>query len=444
MTYLSGWGNYPVAATQCLAEGGPTKIAGLVGTHGQLIARGMGRAYGDAAIGQNFTVPTLGLNRLRSFDAATGLLRVEAGVSIADVLATFAPRGYFFPVVPGTKFITVGGAIAADVHGKNHHLDGGFVNGVEDFRLVTSGGESLTCSRKVNPQLFAATAGGMGLTGIIVEATLRLRPIETGWLRQQTHIADDLDAAIAALELTAASTYSVAWIDCLATGKSLGRSLIYAADHASAQDCDLLGVDGKIYASPRTVRLAAPLYAPGWFLNRASVGAFNALYFSRGSARAGRPELVHWDPYFFPLDAIGQWNRIYGRRGFVQHQCVIPLHAARGVLAEILDRVSRRSSVSFLAVLKQLGESNGMMSFPMRGYTLAMDFPMTDTLLPFLDELDTLVTGAGGRLYLAKDARQSRATLEAGYPEITAFRELRKHTGADKHFASHLSARLGI
>jgi FAD/FMN-containing dehydrogenase len=206
----------------------------------------------------------------------------------------------------------------------------------------------------------------------------------------------------------------------------------------------LLGVDGKIYASPRTVRLAAPLYAPGWFLNRASVGAFNALYFSRGSARAGRPELVHWVPYFFPLDAIGQWNRIYGRRGFVQHQCVIPLHAARGVLAEILDRVSRRSSVSFLAVLKQLGESNGMMSFPMRGYTLAMDFPMTDTLLPFLDELDTLVTGAGGRLYLAKDARQSRATLEAGYPEITAFRELRKHTGADKHFASHLSARLGI
>jgi FAD/FMN-containing dehydrogenase len=153
---------------------------------------------------------------------------------------------------------------------------------------------------------------------------------------------------------------------------------------------------------------------------------------------------VHWDPYFFPLDAIGQWNRIYGRRGFVQHQCVIPLHAARSVLAEILDRVSRRSSVSFLAVLKQLGESNGMMSFPMRGYTLAMDFPMTDTLLPFLDELDTLVTGAGGRLYLAKDARQSRATLEAGYPEVTAFRELRKHTGADKHFASHLSARLGI
>lgn len=444
MTYLSGWGNYPVAATRCLAEAGPANIAGLVGTHGRLIARGLGRAYGDAAIGRDSTVPTLGLNRMRSFDAATGLLRVEAGVSIADILATFAPRGYFLPVVPGTKFVTVGGAIAADVHGKNHHLDGGFVNGVEEFRLITSGGETVTCSRNDNPQLFAATAGGMGLTGIIVEGTLRLRPIETGWLRQQTHVAGDLDAAIAALERTAASTYSVAWIDCLARGKSLGRSLIYAADHASMQDCELLGVDGKAHAPPRPVRLAAPLFAPGWLLNRASVGAFNALYFGRGSARAGRPELVHWDPYFFPLDAIGHWNRIYGRRGFVQHQCVIPLHAARTVLAEILGRVSRRSSVSFLAVLKQLGDSSGMMSFPMRGYTLAMDFPMTDTLLPFLGELDTLVTGAGGRLYLAKDARQSRATLEAGYPGVTAFRELRQSTGADQHFASHLSARLGI
>lgn len=444
MTYLAGWGNYPVVATECLAQSGPKKIASMVGAHGQLIARGMGRAYGDAAIGQPFTLPTLGLNRLRSFDRATGLLRVEAGVLIADVLAIFVPRGYFLPVVPGTKFITVGGAIAADVHGKNHHLDGGFINCVEEFRLVTSGGETVICSRNDNKQLFAATAGGMGLTGIIVEATLRLRRIETGWLKQQTHVAANLDAAIAALELTAASTYSVAWIDCLATGKSLGRSLIYTADHASKQDCDLLGIDRKMFAPPRTARLTAPLFAPSWFLNRASVGAFNALYFGRGSARAGRPELVHWDPYFFPLDAIGHWNRIYGRRGFVQHQCVIPLHAAHGVLTEILDRVSRRSSVSFLAVLKQLGESHGLMSFPMRGFTLAMDFPVTDTLLPFLDGLDTLVARAGGRLYLAKDARQSRATFEAGYPEITAFRELRKHTGADQHFASHLSARLGI
>jgi decaprenylphospho-beta-D-ribofuranose 2-oxidase len=444
MNNLAGWGHYPIVATECLPQRGPADIAGLVGAHPGMIARGQGRAYGDAAIGQPFTLPALGLNRLRSFDAATGLLRVEAGVSIAELLAIFVPRGYFLPVVPGTKFVTVGGAIAADVHGKNHHRDGGFADSVESFRLVTPGGEAVTCSRTDNEQMFSASTGGMGLTGVIVEATLRLRPIETGWLKQQTHVAADLDAAIAALEATAASTYSVAWIDCLATGNALGRSLIYAADHASAQDCELLGNGREAFPQARPVRLAAPLFAPSWLLNRTSVGAFNALYFSRGSARAGAPELMHWDPYFFPLDAIGHWNRVYGRRGFVQHQCVIPLETARGVLAEILGRVSRRGSVSFLAVLKQLGPSHGLMSFPMRGYTLAMDFPMTDTLLPFLDEIDALVADAGGRLYLAKDARQSRATLVAGYPGLAAFRELRRHTGADRHFASHLSARLGI
>jgi FAD/FMN-containing dehydrogenase len=448
MNNLDGWGHYPVVATECLPERGPVEIAGLVGAHPSLVARGHGRAYGDAAIGQPFTLPMLGLNRLRSFDAATGLLCVEAGVSIAELLTAFVPRGYFLAVVPGTKFVTVGGAIAADVHGKNHHRDGGFADSVEAFRLITPGGETITCSRTVNPELFTATTGGMGLTGVIVEATLRLRKIETGWLKQETHVAIDLDAAIAALEATATSTYSVAWIDCLAKGNALGRSLIYAADHASAQDYELLGNGSTAFPMTfppaRAARITAPLFAPGWALNRASVSVFNALYFSRGAARAGAPELVHWDPYFFPLDTIGHWNRIYGRRGFVQHQCVIPLETARGVLAEILGRVSWRGSVSFLAVLKQLGSSHGLMSFPMRGYTLAMDFPVTDTLLPFLDEIDALMADAGGRLYLAKDARQSRATFEAGYPGLAAFRELRRQTGADRHFASHLSARLGI
>jgi FAD/FMN-containing dehydrogenase len=409
-----------------------------------VIARGAGRAYGDAAIGTQSTVSSLGLNRMRAFDAKAGRLTVEAGVTIADILADFVPRGFFLKVVPGTKFVTVGGAIAADVHGKNHHRDGGFGNVVESFRLALPGGEIVTCSHSENSELFAATLGGMGLTGVIVDATLQMRPIETPWLRQETRTARSLDAAFDQLESGASATYSVAWIDCLARGASLGRSLIYLAEHATRGERDVLGPDLEILPAARHSRVSVPDLFPAWLLNRASMRAFNELYFRRGAAKGGKPQLVHWDTYFFPLDAIANWNRAYGRRGFVQYQCVIPLDRARRVLAEILDRVSRRGDASFLAVLKQLGEGSGLISFPLRGYTLTMDFPVTDSIFAFLDELDELVADSGGRLYLAKDARQSRTTFEAGYPGLGRLRDLRQQIGADKRIASHLSARLGI
>jgi len=404
----------------------------------------LGRAYGDAAVGTQFTLSSLRLNRMRSFDSATGRLTVEAGVTVADILATFAPRGFFLKAVPGTKFVTVGGAIAADVHGKNHHRDGGFGNVLESFRLALPGGEIVTCSRLENPGLFSSTLGGMGLTGVILEATIELFPIETAWLRQETHTAPNLEAAIDQLEESAFATYSVAWIDCLARGASLGRSVIYLAEHATRHDKDILGADLETFRTVRYSQVSIPDLVPARLLNRNSVRLFNELYFRRGAAREGKPRLVHWDPYFFPLDTISNWNRIYGRRGFVQHQCVIPLHRARSVLAEILDRVSRRGDASFLAVLKKLGEGSGLISFPIRGYTLAMDFPVTSSLFAFLDELDELVVGAGGRLYLAKDARQSRTTFESGYPGLGSFKDMRQQTGANKCFASRLSARLGI
>jgi FAD/FMN-containing dehydrogenase len=284
----------------------------------------------------------------------------------------------------------------------------------------------------------------MGLTGAILDATLRLFPIETAWLRQEVRVADHLDAAIAELEKSATSTYSVAWIDCLARGAKLGRSLIYVAEHASQQDVAKLAADVAPFPAGRKAHLSVPAVSPVNLLNSFSVRAFNELYFRRGSARAEAPSLVHWDPYFFPLDAIAHWNRIYGRKGFVQHQCVIPHDRARPVLAEILERVSKHGSASFLAVLKQLGESSGYMSFPLRGYTLTMDFPVTDKLFPFLDEIDRLVVGAGGRLYLAKDARQSRATFEAGYAELDAFRRIRRNITGSERLISYLSARLGI
>ena len=444
MTDLAGWGNYPKFATELLEPRLPGAVSKLMAERSGLIARGNGRAYGDAAIGQRFTVSSAALNRMHSFDPRTALLTVEAGVLLADILATFVPRGYFLKVVPGTKFVTVGGAIAADVHGKNHHRDGGFGDSLQSFQLLLPTGETVLCSRLENPEMFAATIGGMGLTGVILEATIQLRRIETGWLLQETKVAKDIDAAIAELESSQAATYSVAWIDCLARGGALGRSLIYSAEHATRDDKENSRPDLEAFPPAGRVGLAVPGLFPSWALNRASVRAFNELYFRRGASRAGTRSLVHWDSYFFPLDGIAGWNKIYGRKGFVQYQCVIPVRQARAVLTEILDRVSRRGSASFLTVLKLLGESNGVISFPLRGYTLAMDFPVTETLFGFLDQLDQLVAAAGGRLYLAKDARQSRATFEAGYPGLAVLKDLRRHTSGEQRFVSRLSARLGI
>ena len=444
MSELAGWGNYPKIATERLVPRHMAEVSRLVGARTGLIARGQGRAYGDAAIGMTSTMCVSGLDRMQAFDPVTFELAVEAGVTISDILTTFVPRGFFLNVVPGTQFVSIGGAIAADIHGKNHHRDGGFGDHVVSLRLALPNGEILTCSRDENAELFLATIGGMGLTGVITEAVLRLRPIETGWLTQQTLIADNLDAAIETLDRTASAPYSVAWIDCQARGTALGRSLIYIAEHASAVDKDNLGPGLPRYPAPRAGRFSVPGLFPGFALNPLSLRAFNGVYFRRGGSQAGVRRLTSWDRYFFPLDAIANWNRMYGRRGFLQHQCVIPPGNARSVLAGILDRTSRFGNASFLAVLKQLGDSHGLMSFPMRGYTLAMDFPVSDAVFRFLDEIDALVVAAGGRLSLAKDARQSRATFEQGYAGLNQFRALRKQIGADERFASHLSVRLGI
>jgi FAD/FMN-containing dehydrogenase len=347
-------------------------------------------------------------------------------------------------VVPGTKLVTIGGMIASDVHGKNHHRDGGFGDHVERLTLALPDGSTVHCSRDENAELLSATIGGMGLTGTILDATFRLKPIETGWMRQTTTVARDLDGAIRALQETSKATYSVAWIDCLARGASLGRSLIFAAEHASRRDVDALRPEAEPYPSSKLGRLTVPLDLPSFTLNRLSVSAFNELYFRAGAVKSGYPFLVHWDPYFFPLDGIGSWNRIYGRRGFLQYQCVVPTERARTVLGNILERISKHGSASFLAVLKQLGPSHGDISFPLEGFTLTLDLPVSDAAFPLLDELDRLVVESGGRLYLAKDARQSPATFEAGYPGLARFRDLRRAIGATGRISSRLSARLGI
>ncbi|ARM15808.1 MULTISPECIES: FAD-binding oxidoreductase [Rhizobium] len=440
---MEGWGRYPRHESEVLNCRVPQALSGIAASHPGLIARGNGRSYGDAAIGENSTLMCGGLNRMKRFDVADRVLTVEGGVMLSDVLRAVVPRGYFPPVVPGTKFVTVGGMIASDVHGKNHHCDGGFGDHVSELKLVTASGEVLNCSRSQNAELFSATVGGMGLTGIIAEATFRLRPIETGWIMQRTTVAENLSEALRALRQSEDATYSVGWIDCLSKGASLGRSLIFTGEHATP---DQVGETPKTdrFPSPNNAAFSLPLDMPGWLLNKASVSAFNELYFRSGIRRSAKPLLVHWDNYFFPLDRILRWNRLYGKRGFIQHQCVVPDVDALQVLTGILDRFAHSGKGSFLAVLKRLRGGAGLLSFAAPGYTLALDLPATQDVLRLLDEIDELVVKAGGRLYLAKDARQSRLTFESGYPKLDAFKELRRATGADGRFSSRLAKRLGI
>ncbi|MBR1088891.1 FAD-binding oxidoreductase [Bradyrhizobium manausense] len=437
MTLLSGWGRFPAVSSEVLRPRSFAAVAEAV-IDGS-VARGNGRAYGDAAIGAVRTIGMTGFDRVRWFDPATGGIRLEAGVLLSDLIDTFGPRGFLPFVVPGTRFVSVGGAIAADVHGKNHHGEGGFGRYVDSILLRTGQGETIEASREQNSDAFFATVGGMGLTGVILEATMRLRPVASGWIRERVISASDLDAAMRALEASGSATYSVAWIDCAARGRDLGRSLIYLGEHAGA---DELAEAADRFPVGKNPGLAVPIDLPSMALNRISIRAFNALYYRMGARRAGADRVVSLYPYFFPLDSIADWNRIYGRRGFLQHQCVIPQAGAREVLGEILERVSRRGDASFLAVLKKLGHGDGLLSFPLPGYTLALDFPVRGDILNFLDELDRIVVAAGGRLYLAKDARQSRATFEAGYPLLSRFKAIRKSLDPKGSIRSKLSQRL--
>ncbi|GGH17341.1 oxidoreductase [Alsobacter metallidurans] len=406
-----------------------------------VIARGAARSYGDASFGPGLTLDMRRLDHVTAFDAASGVMTCEAGVLLSDVIRLWTPRGWFPPVTPGTKFVTIGGMIASDVHGKNHHLAGSFGDHVISFRLALGDGSVATCSRTENVDLFEATCGGMGLTGVILEATFRMIPVRSARIMQETQRAPNLAAAMDLFEAGSERTYSVAWIDCLATGAELGRSAVIFGDHASPDDFDSDARSAPFSRrTPNKRRI--PLDFPGFALNRASVSAFNKLYYKR---QAPGRRLVDLEPYFYPLDAIQDWNRIYGQRGFVQYQCVLPLATSRDGLAALLTEIARAGDPSFLAVLKRLGrESFGLLSFPLEGYTLALDFPATDRTFGLLDRLDDITLEAGGRLYLTKDARMRRAMLEASYPRLDRFRAVREQYGFTTRFRSALSDRLGL
>jgi len=433
---LSGWGRYPSADCKTHICRGTDDIMRTLQGRGSVIARGNGRAYGDAAINPDTTLLMGGCDRFIEFDALTGIIECEAGTLLSDVLDLVVPKGWFPPVVPGTKFVTVGGLVAADVHGKNHHLEGSFGRHVESFRLATADGAVLNCSRSENAEIFAATLGGMGLTGIVLSARFRLRPVNSSLINETVIRADSLDDLLHLFEKHTTAAYSVAWVDSLAKGSGFGRGLLMLGEHVAET-----GADREHRERTRAPWLSVPIELPISPLTRWNIKLFNELYYRLQKPRTHR---VRYENFFFPLDAIQHWNRIYGRRGFLQYQCVLGGDDAAAALRQLLKSADEIGARSFLTVLKKLGSKARFLSFPMEGYTITLDFPVTRTLLRDLGRLDRILEDHKGRIYLAKDARAPRSLVEQGYPEIDAFRQLRGLVDPTRRFRSLLSERLAI
>ncbi|WP_203980478.1 FAD-binding oxidoreductase [Planotetraspora silvatica] len=443
MTLLTGWGRTAPTPARLSRPRSVEEAAALLraATGRGAVARGLGRSYGDAA--QNSGGVVLDCTALTSswaHDPATGLVTASAGMSLHDLMTELLPRGWFVPVTPGTRHVTVGGAVAADVHGKNHHVDSSFGAHVRSLTLLTADGTL----RALTPddELFWATVGGMGLTGVVVEATFACVPVETSRMWVDVERTRDLDETLEVMTATDDRyRYTVAWIDLLARGGRMGRSVLTRGDHARRDELPVRMRRDPLAFAPRP-RLAAPPWVPGGLLNRATVGAFNATWY--GKAPAARRGLVQGiAPFFHPLDGVAHWNRMYGSRGFVQYQFVVPF-GAEETLRRVVERLSNAGVVSFLTVLKRFGRGTpGMLSFPMPGWTLALDIPVGQRgLAEMLTVFDEWVAAAGGRLYLAKDSRMPASMMAGTYPRLDEWRAIRDRADPEGVFRSDLARRL--
>ncbi|MFM7537943.1 MAG: FAD-binding protein [Acidimicrobiales bacterium] len=446
---LTGWGRTTPSRARNRPCDDTGEVAGALGRAGPrgALARGLGRSYGDAALNGGGDVLALeaGLTGVR-LDPDTGVVTAGGGASLDTVLRRIVPAGWFVPVSPGTRYVTVGGWVAADVHGKNHHRDGSVGNHLLGIELVTPDGAVHDLGPDRDPAAFWATVGGMGLTGVITLVRFQAVPIGSSRLAVDTRRADDLDGIMALMAATDHEAhYSVAWIDLVATGSQLGRSVLTTGDFAPA---DALAAAHRRdpWAYDPTTALAAPPWAPSQLLNRLTIRAFNELWF-RKAPRDRRGELQTIPTFFHPLDGVTGWNRLYGNRGFLQYQFVVPF-GAEAVLRSIVERLAGSAvAPSFLAVLKRFGAANAApLSFPMPGWTLTLDIPAVGggVLAALLDQLDELVVGAGGRLYLAKDSRMAPALLERTYPRLGEWRAVRDRLDPGRVLCSDLDRRLDL
>ena len=443
MQKISDWGNYPVIEADVSTFDRAPQLQRQLSTPGDVIAFGNGRSYGDASL-QTKMVDTRRFNKFLSFDESTGELCCQAGVLLADILDVFVPRGWFLPVTPGTKLITVGGAIGADVHGKNHHLDGSFGQHILTMDVMRNDGTIVTCSPTENAEFYTITIGGMGLTGIILNATFRLKRVESAYICEETVKAANLGEIMDCFEASDDWTYSVAWIDCLAKGDSMGRSIMMRGEHAKGTDLIKPAHKSNPLELKKGLQLAVPFQFPNFALNPLTMKAFNFVYYNKCKGGTNR-HITDYNTFFYPLDAVDKWNRIYGKRGFTQYQFVIPKGAGREGMTKILKRITESGLGSFLAVLKLFGKQESFMSFPMKGYTLALDFPISMKAMELFKELDAMVADYGGRLYLAKDSRMSAEMFEKTYPNAAEFKQaISMLNDGETRFASLQSKRIGI
>ena len=430
---LMSWGMYPKIKNSVFKFNKNETLKQIINEHDDIIPYGNGRSYGDSALNSNI-INVRPKDYFINFDEESGLLHIQAGVLLSEILESYVPRGWFLKVTPGTKLITVGGAIASDIHGKNHHVEGCFSECVQAFQIMLADGKVVTCSKDATPELFKATCGGMGLTGVILDAKIYLKKINSQYIDQTTIKTKNLKETFEAFEEYKNKPYSVAWIDCLAKGNKIGKCLLMVGDFRD---------DGKLNYTKKKQK-SIPFNFPSFALNNLSVKAFNWLYY--GKAKDGvSKQRVDIDTFFYPLDAICHWNRIYGKNGFTQYQFILPKETSYQGLEEILAAISKSGKGSFLAVLKLYGKTNdNYLSFPIEGYSLALDFKIEKGLFDLLDKLDEIVVKYKGRIYLTKDVRVNKDTFEKGYPHIETFRQFRKNNKMDRKFQSLQSKRVGI
>lgn len=441
-TELSGWGANLRSSCVLVEPETPSEASARISRAGT-IARGLGRSYGDPAL--NATGQVLGMSKLDrylSFDEQSGVLICEAGVSLARIIRDFAPRGWFPMITPGTKHVTIGGCIANDVHGKAHHVQGCFSASVDSLRILLASGEVVTASRDEHSDLFWATFGGMGLLGVVLNATLRLRKIETTYFRQQAIRTHDLAEMLAAIErYDHEYPYSVAYVDVIATGARLGSGVLTVGDHAT-----LAELPPRLARKPLRVsgepKLRVPFELPELTLNPLTLRALNAVI-KQLQTRGGA--FKHYDAFFYPLDIASDWNRAYGRRGFTQYQFVIPFEHGLERMRALFSTIMSSGQMPFLNVLKRFGkESGGLLSFPREGWTFAIDFPIRTDTVALLRRLDAMVLEAGGRIYLGKDSYLEPATFRAMYPSVERFLEVKAKYDPAGVFVSDLARRLEL
>lgn len=428
---LNSWGMYPIIKNKSIVLQDKVSLKNVITNEKIFISFGNGRSYGDSALNENI-IYCKPYNYFLNFDEEHGVLHCQSGVMLSEIIEAFVPKGWFLKVTPGTKFITIGGAIASDIHGKNHHVEGCFSECVKEFNLMLPNGEIKKV--KKGDELFLATCGGMGLTGVILDAKINLKKINSKYINQTTIKTKNLKETFEAFEKYSHMPYSVAWIDCLAKDENIGKCLLMVGDFAD---------DGNLSFKEKK-KLNIPFNFPSFALNNLSVKAFNWLYYKK--APDGKfKQKVELDTFFYPLDAINNWNRIYGKGGFTQYQFILPKEVSYKGLQEILTEISNSGKGSFLAVLKLYGKANeNYLSFPIEGYSLALDFKIEKGLFELLDKLDEIVVKYNGRIYLTKDVRVSKETFEKGYPKIETFRKFRKENNMDMKFQSLQSKRLGI